>query len=33
MLFVYRLHLIRLNNEADTEERSLGLPEGFRYIM
>ncbi|KIM52142.1 hypothetical protein SCLCIDRAFT_141785 [Scleroderma citrinum Foug A] len=32
MLWVYRLHLIRLNEEADMKERALGLPKGFRYI-
>ncbi|KAI6119369.1 MFS general substrate transporter [Pisolithus croceorrhizus] len=32
MLWVYRLHLINLNKEAETNERALGLPTGFRYI-
>ncbi|KAL4071150.1 major facilitator superfamily domain-containing protein [Scleroderma yunnanense] len=32
MLWVYRLHLIRLNQEAEIKERTLGLPKGFRYI-
>ncbi|KAI6119372.1 sugar transporter [Pisolithus croceorrhizus] len=32
MLWMYRLHLIDLNKEAETNERALGLPTGFRYI-
>ena len=32
MLFVYRRHLVRLNQEAEMREHSLGLPKGFRYI-
>ncbi|KAL4071410.1 major facilitator superfamily domain-containing protein [Scleroderma yunnanense] len=32
MAWVYRLHLIRLNNKAEMNERALGLPRGFRYI-
>ncbi|KAL4071129.1 major facilitator superfamily domain-containing protein [Scleroderma yunnanense] len=32
MLWVYRLHLTRLNEKAEMNERSLGLPKGFRYI-
>ncbi|KIM52144.1 hypothetical protein SCLCIDRAFT_141825 [Scleroderma citrinum Foug A] len=32
MVLVYRLHLIRLNQEAELKEHSLGLPKGFRYI-
>ncbi|KAL4071123.1 major facilitator superfamily domain-containing protein [Scleroderma yunnanense] len=32
MLWVHRLHLIRLNRRAERKERALGLPKGFRYI-
>ncbi|KIM52147.1 hypothetical protein SCLCIDRAFT_1224048 [Scleroderma citrinum Foug A] len=32
MLWVYRLHLIRLNKKAENDERALGLPKGFRSI-
>ena len=32
MLWVFRLHLTRLNREAEKNERALGLPGGFRYI-
>ncbi|KAL4071135.1 major facilitator superfamily domain-containing protein [Scleroderma yunnanense] len=32
MLWVYRLNFIRLNQEAERKERTLGLPTGFRYI-
>ncbi|KAG6336659.1 hypothetical protein ID866_2440 [Astraeus odoratus] len=32
MLWVYRVHLIRLNMKAEINERVLGLREGFRYI-
>lgn len=33
MLWVYRLHLMRLNKQAEKHERTLGLPVGFRYII
>ncbi|KAI6113703.1 MFS general substrate transporter [Pisolithus thermaeus] len=32
MLWVYQLHLISLNKEAEMNERALGLPTGFRYV-
>lgn len=32
MLWVYRLHLIDLNKEAEMNECALGLPTGFRYV-
>ncbi|KIM50595.1 hypothetical protein SCLCIDRAFT_145071 [Scleroderma citrinum Foug A] len=32
MLWVYRLHLTRLNKKAEINERTFGLPKGFRYI-
>ncbi|KAI6113705.1 MFS general substrate transporter [Pisolithus croceorrhizus] len=32
MLWMYRLHLIDLNKEAEMNERALGLPTGFRYV-
>jgi len=32
MLWVYRLHLMRLNEEAEKNEHALSLPRGFRYI-
>jgi len=33
MLWVYRLHLMRLNKQAEIHERILDLPAGFRYII
>lgn len=33
MLFVHRLYLIRLNKRAERKETTLGLPQGFRYIV
>ena len=32
MVWVYRIHLIRLNKMAEKGERALGLSTGFRYI-
>ena len=32
MLWVYRLHLVRLNKKAEMDERALDVPKGFRYI-
>ena len=32
MLWVYRLHLTRLNEKAEKHERTFGLPKGFRYM-
>ncbi|KAL4069102.1 MFS general substrate transporter [Scleroderma citrinum] len=32
MLWVYRIHLIELNKNAEMNERTLGLTAGFRYI-
>ncbi|KAL4071131.1 major facilitator superfamily domain-containing protein [Scleroderma yunnanense] len=32
MFWVYRLHLVRLNEELEKTERALDLPRGFRYI-
>jgi len=32
MLWVFRLHLVRLNEKAKMNELILGLPTGFRYI-
>ncbi|KAI9574615.1 MFS general substrate transporter [Boletus coccyginus] len=33
MCWVYRLHLTRLNKEAETKERISGLQKGFRYFI
>ncbi|KIK97996.1 hypothetical protein PAXRUDRAFT_135142 [Paxillus rubicundulus Ve08.2h10] len=33
MCWVYRLHLGRLNKQAEREERISGLPKGFRYLL
>lgn len=32
MLWVYRLHLLHLNDKLASNERALGLPAGFRYF-
>ncbi|KAH7887787.1 MFS general substrate transporter [Phlebopus sp. FC_14] len=33
MSWVYRLHLTRLNRNAEIEERNSGRPNGFRYLL
>ncbi|KAG2147848.1 MFS general substrate transporter [Suillus bovinus] len=33
MCWVFREHLSRCNEAAEAEEKGLGLPEGFRYIL
>ncbi|KAF9226508.1 MFS general substrate transporter [Gyrodon lividus] len=33
MCWVYRLHLARLNKQAEREEHISGLPKGFRYLL
>ncbi|KIJ70006.1 hypothetical protein HYDPIDRAFT_104680 [Hydnomerulius pinastri MD-312] len=33
MCWVYRLHLVRLNERTEAEERVSGLTEGFRYLL
>ncbi|KAG1743065.1 MFS general substrate transporter [Suillus lakei] len=33
MLWVFREHLSRCNEAAEAEEKALGLPKGFRYLL
>ena len=33
MILVLRAHLKALNEKAEKEEREMGLPKGYRYLL